>query len=75
MNGGKLFAHVPGEENREVEGLKQIYALRDPNLAKKMAEDVNAIAQAKDKREAVEAFKAKYADSLHYLIDPDHPDL
>lgn len=75
VNGGKLFAHVPGEENREVEGLKQIYALRDPNLAKKMAEDVNAIAQAKDKRKAVEAFKAKYADSLHYLIDPDHPDL
>ncbi|MGQ9488070.1 MAG: hypothetical protein ACUVTY_02130 [Armatimonadota bacterium] len=75
VNGGKLFAHVPGEENREAEGLKPIYALRDPNLAKKMAEDVNAIAQAKDKREAVEAFKAKYADSLHYLIDPHHPDL
>ncbi|GIV17894.1 MAG: molybdopterin oxidoreductase [Armatimonadota bacterium] len=75
VNGGKLFAHVPGEENRVVTGLKEIYVLRDPALAKQMAEDVKAIAQAKDKKQAVEEFKKKYANHLHYLIDPDHPDL
>lgn len=75
VNGGKLFSHVPGEENRVVTGLKDIYALRDPAIAKAMAEDAKAIAKAKDKKKAVEEFKAKHAQNLHYLIDPDHPDL
>ena len=74
VNGGKLFSHVQGEENRLVTGLKEIYALRDPKIAKELADDVNAIAKAKDKKEAVEEFKAKHAVNLHYLIDPDHPD-
>ncbi|MGB9629887.1 MAG: molybdopterin oxidoreductase, partial [Thermodesulfobacteriota bacterium] len=30
VNGGKLFSHVSGEENRVVTGLKDIYVLRDP---------------------------------------------
>ncbi|MGQ9857359.1 MAG: molybdopterin-dependent oxidoreductase [Thermodesulfobacteriota bacterium] len=75
VNGGKLFSHVPGEENRVVVGLKDIYALRDPDIAKAMAQDVKAIAKAKDKKKAVEEFKAKHAANLHYLIDPNHPDL
>ncbi len=75
VNGGKLFSHVPGEENRVVTGLKDIYALRDPKLSKEMAEDIKAIWKAKDKKKAVEEFKAKHAANLHYLIDPEHPDL
>jgi len=75
VNGGKLFAHVPGEEGRDVTGLKGICVLRDPAIAKAMAEDAKAIAKAKDKKKAVEEFKTKHAANLHYLIDPEHPDL
>ena len=75
VNGGRLFSHVPGEENRVVTGLKDIYVLRDPKIAKEMADDVKAIGSAKDKKKAVEEFKAKHGANLHYLIDPDHPDL
>jgi tetrathionate reductase subunit A len=75
VNGGKLFANVPGEENRVVTGLKDIYVLRDPKIAREMATDANAIFSAKDKKKAVEDFKTKHAANLNYLIDPDHPDL
>lgn len=75
VNGGKIFSHVQGEENRVVTGLKDIYALRDPKIAKEMAADVEKILKAKDKKKAVEEFKQKHASNLHYLIDPDHPDL
>jgi len=75
VNGGQLFAHVPGEENRTVTGLKDIYLLRDPKIAKEMASDAAAILASKDKKKAVEEFKTKHAQNLHYLIDPDHPDL
>jgi anaerobic selenocysteine-containing dehydrogenase len=75
VNGGPLFSHVPGEENRMVSGLKEVYALQDPRVAKELADDVKAIAKAKDKKKAVEEFKIKHASNLHYLIDPDHPDL
>ena len=75
VSGGKLFSHVPGEENREVTGLKDIYVLRDPKIAKEMAADAAAISRAKDKKKAVEDFKVKHAANLQYLIDPDHPDL
>jgi anaerobic selenocysteine-containing dehydrogenase len=74
VNGGKIFSHVAGEENRDVTGLRDIYVLRDPKITKALAEDSNAIAKAKDKKKAVEEFKAKHAANLHYLIDPDHPD-
>jgi len=43
VNGGKLFASVPGEETREVTGLKDIWALRDAEVAKKMSGDVSKI--------------------------------
>jgi tetrathionate reductase subunit A len=75
VNGGLLFKHVPGEENRMVTGLKEIYALRDPKVAKEMADDVAKILKEKDKKKAIEEFKKKHTSNLHYLIDPDHPDL
>jgi anaerobic selenocysteine-containing dehydrogenase len=77
-DGGKLFAHVSGEENRQVEGLKQTAALKDPKVSKSMAKDVKHIWKEKDrekKKELVEEFKKKFADHLDTLIDPDHPDL
>jgi len=76
--GGKLFAHVPGEETRLVPGLRELVALRDPAASAAMASDVAAILGAKDKEEQkalVEKFKATHAAHLDKLIDPDHPDL
>jgi len=66
VNGGNLF----GEGN--VEGLKDICVLKDPKIAKELAEDA---AQVADKKMELAAFKTKHADNLKYLIDPDHPDL
>lgn len=66
VNGGDLF----GEG--KVEGLKDIVVLRDPAIAKALAEDA---ALAASKKMTIEDFKAKHAQNLHYLIDPDHPDL
>ncbi len=76
-DGGKLFGQVPGEENREVEGLKSIAVLKDPKVSKAMAKDVTHLWKEKSKekkRELIEEFKKKYADHLDKLIDPDHPD-
>jgi anaerobic selenocysteine-containing dehydrogenase len=77
VNGGRLFKDIPGEEDRHVEGLKDICTLRDPELAKSMDWDIKEIWKMKTKEEkqaAVEEFKRKYANDLHHLIDPDHPD-
>lgn len=76
--GGRLFAQVPGEEHREVEGISKIMALRDAAIAKALAADVKAILDEKDKEKKqalVEAFKTKHADNLDKLIDPHHPDM
>jgi anaerobic selenocysteine-containing dehydrogenase len=76
--GGRLFADVPGEEGREVEGLRALTPLRDAALSKAMEADVKALLDEKDrenKQALVEAFQQKYADHLHLLIDPAHPDL
>lgn len=76
--GGKLFAHVPGEESRVVPGLRESIVLTDPQLAESMEADVQAILNEKDKNkksQQVQAFKLKYKDHLHLLIDPEHPDL
>ncbi|MBI3015640.1 MAG: molybdopterin-dependent oxidoreductase [Candidatus Tectomicrobia bacterium] len=78
VEGGTLFRHVPGEENRKVGGLKEIWALRDPKLANALTGEVKAIMAKKtpaEKRQAVEEFKAKHREQLHLLIDPNHPDL
>jgi len=76
--GGKLFAEIPGEENREIAGLNTLRALTDAKTAKEMASDVKAILDEKDKEKKktlVEEFKVKHAENLDKLIDPDHPDL
>ncbi|MEW6383543.1 MAG: molybdopterin oxidoreductase [Pseudomonadota bacterium] len=83
VNGGALFANVPGEESRHVDGLKDIWALRDAEVAKEMAADVKHILQApqgEEKAQAVADFKEKFSNFegqnwLDTLIDPDHPDL
>jgi anaerobic selenocysteine-containing dehydrogenase len=78
VEGGKLFSHVAGEENRHVEGLRSIRACTDNSLMKAMDEDIKALWKEKDaekKKELTAAFKEKYKESLHILIDPEHPDL
>jgi len=78
VNGGKLFANVPGEENRVVTGLKDIRAVADPKVLAAMAAEVKVIQGKKtidEKKAAVAAFKEKFKDHLDKLIDPDHPDL
>jgi tetrathionate reductase subunit A len=72
VDGGNLF----GEG--QVEGFKDLYTLKDPNTAKEMAAAVTKILDEKDaetKKKMVQEFKVTYADHLHALIDPDHPDL
>jgi anaerobic selenocysteine-containing dehydrogenase len=75
--GGKLFASVAGEEHRQVTGLRELWALRDPKLAAEMAKAVDGIRAVKtpeDKRKAVEAFQEKFRPHLGVMIDPAHPD-
>jgi anaerobic selenocysteine-containing dehydrogenase len=72
VNGGKLFSKVPGEENRLVTGLKNIYKLRDQNLSKDMAKDAMDVGKGKM---SVAKFKKKYRKNLDLLINPDQPDL
>src|SRR3989338_2596556 len=71
VNGGRLFANVPGEENRKVEGLKSLYALRDAKVMKDMTSDIKKIHH---KEMTVDEFKNKYKEHLDKLIDQDHPD-
>ncbi len=66
VNGGDLFGEGP------VQGLKDIVVLRDPKIAKALADDAALVAA---KKMTIEEFKQKHADNLHLLIDPDHPDL
>ena len=77
VNGGKLFNDVPGEEGRLVEGLKDIWALKDPKVFKEMSQDVKEIWHEKDKdrkQHKLAEFKEKYKEHLDKLIDPEHPD-
>jgi anaerobic selenocysteine-containing dehydrogenase len=71
VNGGKLFADVPGEEKRVVKGLKDIYKLRESALSKSMASDAKDVGKGKM---SVNQFKKKYYKYLDTLIDPNHPD-
>lgn len=72
VEGGNLFSKVPSEENRVVEGLKDIRKLTDSVLSEKMAADAMDVGAGKM---SLEDFKKKYADNLDVLIDPDMPDL
>ncbi len=65
VNGGDLF----GEG--QVDGLKDIYKLRDPELAAELAADSSAVAGGDM---TLDEFKSKHAAHLDLLIDPDHPD-
>lgn len=71
VEGGSLFKNVAGEESRQVTGLKGIYALRDPKIAQALAADATSVAK---KQMTITAFKAKHAENLKFLIDPEHPD-
>ncbi len=78
IEGGRLFADLQGEENRNIEGLRSLMALRDDAVAKEMANDVKAIWDEKEKEKKqtlVAEFKTKHAAHLDKLIDPEHPDL
>ncbi len=70
--GGRLFADVPGEEEREVPGLRELFKLRDPALAKRLAEDARAVARGEL---SSEEFRARHAEHLGVLIDRERPDL
>jgi anaerobic selenocysteine-containing dehydrogenase/Ni/Fe-hydrogenase subunit HybB-like protein len=63
--GGDHFGEGP------VPGLAELWALRDPDLASEMSDDVKAIW---DGKLTVDEFKTKHASHLDLLIDPDHPD-
>ncbi len=65
VGGGDLF----GEGH--VQGLKEVYVLRDRSVAKAMAEDV---AKIKKKSMTVEEFRSKHETQLNTLIDPNHPE-
>ncbi len=66
VDGGDLFGEGP------VAGLKDIYKLRDPDLAKVLAADAAAVASGEL---PLGKFKASHRDHLDLLIDPDHPDM
>ena len=72
VDGGLLFKNVQGEETRHVKGLKDVFMLRDPAVAKAMADDVTKI---RKKEMSAADFKTKYREHLEMLINPDHPDL
>ena len=69
-DGGQLFADIG--EKRDVPGFKEVMVLKDPKLAKALAEDVAAVRKGEL---TVEAFKEKNAANLNLLIDPEQPDL
>ncbi|GAB4551036.1 MAG: molybdopterin-dependent oxidoreductase [Anaerolineales bacterium] len=72
VEGGDLF----GEGN--VDGLKAVRALTDPEVAKEMKAEVTKIWDEKDadkKKALVKEFQTKFKDHLDVLIDPEHPDL
>jgi tetrathionate reductase subunit A len=66
VEGGNLFGEGP------VQGLKEVYALRDHEASRVMHDDVKKILK---KTMTVEDFKTKHAANLVALIDPNHPDL
>lgn len=72
VNGGHLFKHVKGEEDRYITGLKDLFVLRDSQASLWMSSDAKKIAAGEM---SVYKFKARYQSQLDVFIDPDHPDL
>lgn len=76
VDGGRHFADIG--EDRHVPGLREVWALRDPSIAKAMDAAVREIRAEGDrakKQALVGAFKRTFKGHLDTLIDPDHPDL
>ncbi|RJP50654.1 MAG: twin-arginine translocation signal domain-containing protein [Anaerolineaceae bacterium] len=77
VEGGKIFADISGEENREVEGLRDLRALTDAQVMKDMNTAIGKIRSEKDvekKKELIGKFKTDFAADLDKMIDPEHPD-
>ncbi len=72
VNGGTLFKHVEGEEERSVAGLKDLFALKDSQESLWMAADAKRVASGDL---PVSTYKKRYQKHLDALIDPEHPDL
>ena len=72
VNGGNLFKHVEGEEERHVTGLKDILVLRDSQVSLWMASDIERVVT---KEMSVYTYQTRYQKHLDTLIDPYHPDL
>ena len=66
INGGS-FA-----DGTKTPGLKDIWAVRDPDLMAALKADSMAVASGEM---SIDDFKSKHADHLDLLIDPEHPDL
>jgi tetrathionate reductase subunit A len=66
VNGG-TFA-----DGTKTPGLKDVWAVRDPDLMAELKADAMAVASGDT---TLDEFKSKHADHLDLLIDPDHPDL
>lgn len=69
---GRLFAEVPGEEQRHMPGLRELRALRDPAVAASLAADAEAVAAG---QLSVDAFETRDRAHLSVLIDAENPDL
>lgn len=72
VEGGLLFKHVPGEESRNVEGLRALALPKGVTIPKDMGADATKVGEQKM---TLADFQAKYKAHLQYLIDPNHPDL
>lgn len=70
VEGGQLFADLG--EDRTVEGFADVMAVRDADLAKSLADDVEAVRAGEL---TVTAFQQRNAAHLDKMIDPNHPDL
>lgn len=70
VEGGKIFSD--SGESRDVAGFRDVFVLRDAELAKTLAADVAAVrAGSMD----VPSFRQRHQNHLDVLIDPNHPDL
>jgi anaerobic selenocysteine-containing dehydrogenase len=70
VEGGQLFQSI--DDTRHYPGFQEVWALRDRDVAGRMATDAAAFASGDM---TLEAFKEKHREYLDLLIDPDHPDL
>jgi anaerobic selenocysteine-containing dehydrogenase len=72
VEGGDLFSEG------HVAGLRELWALRDPQVAAAMKTDIAKLWAAHDseeKKQLVKEFQEKYQAHLDKLIDPERPDL